>query len=230
MTAEMAFECLFVSRDPGVFRVVSRILRDLSITTNICLSSSKAAELLDRGSTDLVVIDWEGDDSSALLKKIWKLGKCKKPTVLAVSATDCAMPGVHVVLRKPVTMEAGKKCLRTAYSRMLVDHRRHARYPVMMSVIATADSGRTLRVTVTDIGDGGVGISTKETLTVGDILSFRLHLTGTPREILAQVRVLWSRDYGRYGCEFMRIPPVDLIILHDWLKSKQRIKKPLNPL
>jgi len=220
MTPEMAFECLFISRDPGVFRVVGRVLRDLSISTNICLSPAKAAELLERGNNDLVVIDWEGEDSAELLRKIWRLGKCRKPTVLAVSATDCAMPGVHVVLRKPVTVESSKNSLRTAYSRMLVDHRRHARYPVLMPVIATTDNGRTLRINIT----------TKDILAVGDVLSFRLHLPETPREILCQIRILWARENGRFGCEFMRIPPVDLIILHDWLKSKQQIKKPLSPL
>jgi hypothetical protein len=42
-----------------------------------------------------------------------------------------------------------------------------------------------------------------------------------------QVRVLWARDYGAAGCEFLRIPPVDSDILRDWLKGKSQIKKPL---
>lgn len=83
-----------------------------------------------------------------------------------------------------------------------------------------------MSVTVTDIGDGGVGLSRKEKLVTGDVLSFRLRLPGA-REILVQVRVLWTREYGRAGCEFLRIPPVDLVILHDWLKAKCQVKKPL---
>src|SRR5579863_140057 len=137
MTSDMAFECLFVSRDTGLFRVIGRILRDLSISTSICLTPSKAFDLLGKGSTDLIVIDWECEESSELLRHIWKGGKWKKPTVVAVSTCDSPLPGAHVILKKPVTAEIGAKCFKDAYSRMLVDYRRHARHALMMPVNAT---------------------------------------------------------------------------------------------
>jgi CheY-like chemotaxis protein len=229
MNAEMAFECLFVSHDPVVFRTVGQVLRDLSISTSICMSPERAAAALEKGTTDLLVIDWDGATSSELLQKVWLDRKGKAPTVLAVSDTDRALPGVHIVLKKPVTVEASRSSLKTAYCRMLIDHRRHARHALMKSVEATAEDGRTLSIIVLDIGDGGIGFTTKEDLKVGDVFSFRLQLPGATREILINVRVLWARDYGRFGCEFLRIPPVDLMILHDWLKDKQRIKRPLHP-
>jgi hypothetical protein len=98
----------------------------------------------------------------------------------------------------------------------------------MLPVTARFEDGREIPLVVTDIGDGGVGLGTKEQLVMGDILSFRLSLPGAQREILVNVRVLWSREYARAGCEFVRIPPVDLMILHEWLKSKSRVKKPIN--
>jgi len=65
---------------------------------------------------------------------------------------------------------------------------------------------------------------------VGDIISFRVRLPGANRDVLVHARALWTREYCRFGCEFLRIPPVDLITLYDWLKANQRIKKPLNDL
>jgi CheY-like chemotaxis protein len=230
MTAEMAFECLFVSHDPAVFRTVSQILRDLSISTSICVSPQRAAAVLEKGTTDLLVIDWDGASSSELLQGIWQGRKGKMPTVLAVSDSDRALPGVHIMLKKPVTLESSKSSLKSAYCRMLIDHRRHARYAVMKSVTATAEDGAPLSTLVLDIGDGGVGLSTKEDLKVGDVISFRLQLQGATRELLIKVRVVWARDYGRFGGEFLQIPPVDLMILRDWLRDKQQIKKPLHPL
>jgi hypothetical protein len=227
VTPDMAFECLLVSSDPGVFGTINRILRELSIRTNICLRSSRAFDLLAKGSTDLIVLDWEGEASSELLLDIWKFGKARKPTILAISALDCPIRGVHVLLRKPVTAESGAKGIRRAYLRMVRDHRVHARYPLMMPVTATDEANQTVRLTVTDIGEGGVGINTKAQLTIGQILSIRLLLPGLKREIYMQVRVLWARDYGAAGCEFLRIPPVDSDILHDWLNGKSQIKKPL---
>jgi PilZ domain len=227
MTSDMAFECLFVSRDSGLFRMIGRILRDLSISTSICLTSSKAFDLLGKGSADLIVIDGEFEESRELLRQIWKGGKWKKPTVVAISTSDTPLPGAHVVLKKPVTSETGAKCFKDAYSRMLIDYRRHVRHALMLPVTARFEDGREIPLVVTDIGDGGVGLSTKEELVMGDILSFRLSLPGAQREILVNVRVLWSREFGRAGCEFVRIPPVDLMILHEWLKSKSRVKKPI---
>jgi len=227
MTADMAFECLIVSRDPNLFGTISRMLENFSITSHVC-SSSAARDLLGKGSTDLVVIDQESEEPSELMQTIWKGGKWRKPTVLAISSADAPLPGAHVNLKKPVTTESGTKCLKAAYSRMLLDYRRHVRHALMIPVFAThEDSRKVMSVTVADIGDGGVGLCAREELVIGDVLSFRLHLPRTPRAISLRVRVLWTREYGRVGCEFLRIPPIDLTILQDWLKEKTQVKKPL---
>ncbi len=223
----MAFECLLVTHDPGVFGPVSRILRDMSVNIDVCLSSSRAVGLVSKSSTDLIVIDWEHEASSSLLAEIWKLGNWQKPTIVAVSSQDCRRLGVHIFLAKPVTDESGRRSLKNAYCRMLQDYRRHARYALMASITVLDDRNRTVPVTIMDIGDGGVGLISKELFFIGDILSFRLPLPGVDRDISIQARVLWTRDYGRIGCEFLRIPPVDLNILHDWLKQKIQVKKPL---
>jgi hypothetical protein len=226
MTSDMAFECVFFSKDVSLFRVVNRFLQDLSISTSICLSSATAFDVVGKGSTDLIVLDWDGEESSDLMQRIWKGGKWRKPTVVAISSSDSPVPGAHVVLKKPVTPETGAKCFKDAYSRMLLDYRRHVRHALMLPVEAIRDAGQPVRVTVTDIGDGGVGLSTKEPFVIGDSLSFRLSLPGAQRDILVHVRVLWTREYNRVGCEFVRIPPVDLMILHDWIKAKSQVKKP----
>jgi len=230
MTPDMAFECLLVTRDAEVFSTVSRILRDLSISNDICLSSSKAFKLLRKDGTDLIVMDWEEEASFELLHEIWKWGNWQKPTVVAILPQDRCVPGVHVVLRKPVTDESARKSLKFAYSRMLQDYRRHARCALMASVIATDDRNQTVPVTIMDISNGGVGLRSEQEFTVGTALSFHLLLPGGEKDIHIQVRVLRTREFGTVGCEFLRIPPVDLDILQDWLKLKVQVKKPLTEI
>jgi hypothetical protein len=230
MTPDRAFECLFICRDPAVFSTMDGLLRDLSVCTNLCLSSSKALGILAEGSTDLLVIDWEGDASSDLLEDIWKSPMRHKPTIVAISALDSDIRGAHVTLRKPISAESGTKSLKVAYSRMLMDHRLHARYALMLSLRATDDNNRSIALMVTNIGDGGIGLSVKQQVTIGQVLAFRLLLPGAKREIYIQARVLWTGQHGAAGCEFVRIPPVDLSILQDWLKSRGRVKKPLIPM
>lgn len=226
MTADMAFECLLVSRDPGVVSSVNKVLENLSISTKVCFSSSKAADRLMEGSTDLIILDW--DESTAdLLRRIQTPGYRQKPTVVAVSTVDQPVPGAHLMLPKPVTGESCVQSLKIAYFRMLRDHRRHARYAVMTPVTAEDQNRRSLPITISDIGDGGIGLITRELLAIGDVLSFRLWLPQADRSIYIEARVLWTRQYGAAGCEFLRIPPVDLGVLQDWLKLKCRIKRPL---
>jgi hypothetical protein len=222
----MAFECLLVSRDPGVVCVMNKLLNNLSISTNIFLSSSKAFDQLSGGSTDLVIVDWE-DDSAEFLARVRKHNGWRKPTVVAVTPNSFPARGADLMLFKPVTSESGARSLKFAYSRMLYDHRRHTRYALMSTVSATDDKNRFVNVTILDIGDGGVGLSTKHEFAVGETLSFRLLLPGADRTIYIQARIQWTRPYGAAGCEFLRIPPVDLNILHDWLTSKNQIKKPV---
>jgi hypothetical protein len=230
MTPELAFECLLVSHDPAVFGTMDRILQDFAIHTNVCPTPSKAANLLAEGSTDLIVIDLESEYSSELMQQIFESRTRQKPTILAVSAEDRAVPGVHVVLRKPVTHESGTRSLKAAYSRMLRDYRKHTRFALMTTVRATDENNRILFLTVTNIGEGGVGVATKEKLAIGSLLSFCVRLPGLKSEISIQARVLWTRQYGAAGCEFVRVPPGDLQVLHAWLESRYRFKKPLIPV
>ncbi len=229
MTPEMAFECLLVSPDPAVFSTMDGILHDFSIATKVCPYPSHAAPLLAEGSTDLIVIDLEAEKASELLRQIGARTR-QKPTVLAVSEADCVAPGVHVILRKPVTRESGVMSLKAAYSRMVRDYRKHTRFAVMTPVVATDDDQQTLPITVTNIGEGGVGLTSVETLRIGGILSFRMRLPDLKNEISIHARVLWTRPYGAAGCEFVRISPFDLQLLHAWLESRYRIKKPLIPV
>ena len=230
MTPEMAFEGLVVSHDPTVFSTVDRILHDLSIHMNMCPSYSGATKFLAEGSTDLIVIDWEGEPSSQLLDQIREFAKCQKPTVVAISEMDRAIPGVHVILRKPMTRESGTKSLKTAYSRMLRDYRKHTRFALMTRVLAVDEKKGTFSVSVTNIGEGGVGLATNEELAIGSIISFPLPLPGLKSEIHIEARILWTRSYGVAGCEFVHIPAASRQILRAWLESRYRIKKPLIPV
>src|SRR5580698_7084970 len=183
MTPDMAFEGLLVSGNPEVLCNMSRVLRDLSVSTNVCLSSSKAVDMLKQGTADLVVIDWEGEASSELLQKIWESPLKQKPTIIALSLLDQPIRGAHATLQKPLTTESATKSMKDAYSRMVIDHRRNARYTVVRPVLATDESDRSIEVTVTDIGDGGIGLSSDEKLAIGETLALRLPLPGAEREI-----------------------------------------------
>jgi hypothetical protein len=226
MNSEMAFESVLISRDPQVLRTVNRTLTVLSISTRICFHIPQAQKAISDSGIDLVVIDLIDNRSIDLLRELWKSATRKKPVIVGISNSEFGIPGIHLRLPRPVTQESSLKCLKEAYSRMLVDYRHHARWALMVSVAATDDTDRLVSVTVTDIGYGGVALRSQQTLEIGTVLTFRLPLPGATRTIGVQARVIWNREFGRMGCEFARIPPVDLDILHTWLKQKAIVKEP----
>lgn len=226
MTPDMRFECLLVSQDAVVVKIMSRLLGDLSFSMNVCANARQAKNLLSADSSDLLIVDGE-EKSAELLEHVKQSRKWRKPSVLVVSDSTNNSADTCFTLRKPVTSESGAKTLKQVYSRMLQDHRKHTRYPLMNSLTAVDQYGRAHPVTVTNIGDGGVGLSTQDFLVRGDLLSFVLLLPDTNVPIQIEARVQWTRQYGAVGCEFSRIPPADLEILYSWLKCKCRIKKPM---
>jgi len=226
MTPEMAFECLFVSRDVTLYTTIHRVLRNLSIAVEHCLRCSDAHQAIAKGTHDLVVFNWDGDASSDLMRAIWSLPKKKKPTIMVIS-DEGAIPGAHVILRKPVTLESSTDALKTAYARMLLDHRLHARRAVMVEGTAEDQNGYTFPITVTDLSDGGVGITSRISVVVGSSLLLKVPLREAPMPLDLHVRVVWTRRYGAAGCEIVNMPPVHRSIFQDWLKSKIRVKKPL---
>jgi hypothetical protein len=227
MTPEMAFECSLISNDPAVLSAMGPLLRDFSIQASVYPSTSNVGKLLAEGATDLIVIDVESPNYPELLQELAKAQRRLKPTVLAVSATDAALPGIQIVLRKPFTAESGLRSLKNAYSRMLRDFRQHTRFALMARVLATVDENGTLPLTITNIGAGGVGVATNEKLTIGTTLSFKIELPGLNNPISIRARVLWTRHNRIAGCKFMHVPPFDAKLLHAWLESRYRIKKPL---
>ena len=57
MTPQMEFECLLVSQDPALYGTINKVLCNFSISVEHCLSSSKASDIVTKGTHDLVVIE-----------------------------------------------------------------------------------------------------------------------------------------------------------------------------
>jgi CheY-like chemotaxis protein len=226
MTEDMAFECLLVSRDPSVVSIMDKLLGDLAISTKVLPTPATAAEYLAEGYTDLVIVDWQ-KDSPEFLQHIKRSGRPQKPTVMVVSDISTPVPGTYSLLRKPITVESCVQPLKQTYSKLLQDYRQHTRCSIMRSLIARNQYGRSVPIVVENIGEGGVGLRAREFLSLRDVLSFSLLLPGTEMPLEIDVRVLWLRQYGAAGCEFVSISQADRRRLHDWVEQKCPVRKPL---
>jgi len=205
---------------------MDKLLGDLAISTKVLPTPATAAEYLSEGYTDLVIVDWQ-KDSPEFLQHIKRSGRPQKPTVMIVSEMPTPVPGTYSLLRKPITVESGAQSLKQTYSKLLQNYRQHTRCVLMKSLIARNQYGRSVPIIVENIGEGGVGLRAREFLSLSDVLSFSLLLPGTEMPLDIGVRVLWLRQYGTAGCEFVSISQADRRRLHDWVEQKCPVRKPL---
>jgi CheY-like chemotaxis protein len=225
MTSDMAFECLMVSQDQAVIGMMSDLLDDLSISTNVCASPADAPTLMAGKSTDLLVVDLLENAPSDFMRKI-RCGRTQRTTVMAISGDDSQILNAHLVLRKPLRTDAASRYLKVAYSRMLQDHRKRARFSVMKSLLAVDQDKRSVPLTITDIGHGGAGIVSKMDLAIDDVLNFALKLPDAQGDLNLNLRILWTREYGAAGGEFLQMAPTDIDVLNEWIERKGKVKKP----
>lgn len=218
---------MLVSDDRTLLHTMDSILHDFSMCTTVCPDPWLVAESIREGRTDLLIVDLDAENAELLLQKLPEFQTKTKLTILAISAKDCAAPGVHVLLRKPVTPESGLRSLKAAYTRILRDYRKHARCAFVASVAAIDERQRVFPATITDIGADGMGLATDAPLQPLSTLSIRLRLPELGSEISIRARVVWTRACGFAGCEFVDLSAFDSKLLNAWLESRYRVKKPL---
>jgi len=226
MTPEMVFECLVVSDDIHVVSLINCALDRLSIDVERCASPVKGLELLAKRDVDLVVCDCKGAPGEMeLLNGVLTGDRKRKPTVITVVdspflALGAKSAGAHVIIRKPLTRESSARGLKTAYSRMVREERRAARYAIMRRVLAKNQRGELVPITITDISEHGIGLFSKKKIDVGELLSFELALSNA-MSITVQARLLWAR-HRLGGADFECMSDADRRFLHGWLASRVR--------
>jgi response regulator RpfG family c-di-GMP phosphodiesterase len=230
MTPEIVFECLVVSDDNRVLSLMNCALDRLSIDVERCANPMKGLELLAKRDVDLVVCDCKGAPGEIeLLNRVLTSDRKRKPTVITVVdspfvALGAKSAGAHVIIRKPLTRESSAQGLKTAYSRMVREERRAARYAIMRRVLAKNQRGELVPITITDISEHGIGLFSKKKIDVGELLSFELALSNATPSITVQARLLWTR-HSLGGADFECMSGADRRFLHGWLASRVRRNK-----
>lgn len=227
MTDNLAFEGVLLSQNAQVLCTMNRVLDDFAIETNICLLPSEAAELLETKKIDILVVDWDDSDAALKVLESVKSGS-SKITVLALVANPSSvrramLSGAQFVLQKPLSVDAGEKCMRAAYNNMVREKRGAARVAVNIPVVLRIENEKVVQATVTDLSEGGMGVQCKEPLERGSSFSCGFLLSGRGM-VHATVRVTWKDKLGLCGGEFAYVPPAEYVLLQQWLATKLKRK------
>lgn len=214
----MELECLLLTRDDQVIRVLRRVLEDLEIRVEVCTSADKAAEHLEQRKFDAVVIDCDDvHNAITVLCSVRLTPSNKSSTVFAIvngitTPTSAIELGANLALEKPINESRARHAFRATHALMLQERRRYYRHPVDIAVslrFEDKDKGsrREVLATGVNISEGGMAIKVKATLPREfRTAQLKFVMPGTQDWIEIMGSIAWADELGNAGIRFENMP------------------------
>jgi c-di-GMP-binding flagellar brake protein YcgR len=220
----MSLKSLLLCSDEKIVRVLRRTLSDLEIEVDLCADSESALRKLTRERFEAIIVDCSDEGSAEVLHSA-RNALCNKRAI-AVAILDHAMGlrsvfniGAHFVLYKPVSNERAKSSFRAARALMKRERRRNFRIPVRIPVtIRDLESGRTLKVTTSDMSEGGMAVSVPRHTRPTGRWQVSFTLPGTDAPLALPAEFAWEGTAAQAGLRFMEVLPETTQQLQNWLK------------
>ena len=231
----MQLESLLLSRDPEVIRVVQPALEKLSIDVEVCRGVNSGQEILRTERFDAIIIDCD-DLKGALgvLEGLRKSVSNKNSATFAIvngnTTTQQAFKmGANFVLQKPISALNAKRCFSAAVNFMMRERRRYFRHPVEMPATLSFGEGQKMKVTVTNLSEGGMAIFFRGPLPKGRVSTVSFNLPGAASALEPKVQVAWMDESGHAGLRFIDVSKESRAQLDAWLAGQsEKMEKPAN--
>ena len=220
----MTLKSLVLCSDDKIVRVLRRTLGDLEIGVELCADADSALRKLTRERFEAIIVDCADPRSAEVLRSA-RSALCNKRAV-AVAVVDAATGlrsvfdlGAHFVLYKPVSTERAKSSFRAARALMKRERRRNFRIPVQIPVlIRKVDSDATLRVTTTDLSEGGMAVRVPGRQRPTGLWKVAFTLPGTETSFELSSEFAWEGNMAQAGLRFLDVAPEASRQLCGWLK------------
>jgi c-di-GMP-binding flagellar brake protein YcgR len=220
----MSLKSLLLCSDEKIVRVLRRTLSDLEIEVELCADSESALRKLTRERFEAIIVDCSDAGSADVLRSA-RNALCNKRAI-AVAILDHAMGlrgvfdiGAHFVLYKPVSSERAKSSFRAARALMKRERRRNFRIPMRIPVIIrNLESGRTLKVTTSDMSEGGMAVNVPRNTRPTGRWQVSFTLPGTDAALELPAEFAWEGTASQAGLRFTEVLPEAALQLQNWLK------------
>jgi c-di-GMP-binding flagellar brake protein YcgR len=220
----MILKSLLLCSDEKIVRVLRRTLGDLEIGVELCSDADSALRKLTRERFEAIIVDCADPRSADVLRSA-RSALCNKRAV-AVAVVDASTGlrsafdlGAHFVLYKPVSTERAKASFRAARALMKRERRRNSRITVQIPVlIRKVDSDATMRVTTTDLSEGGMAVRIPGRRRPTGLWKVAFTLPGTSSSFELSSEFAWEGNMAQAGLRFVDLAPDAARQLQDWLK------------
>jgi DNA-binding response OmpR family regulator len=220
----MSLRALLVSRDAEAVSALRTVMRDLDLESEVCADLEPAVERLAEGKTSAVVVDYEVEHASELLK-LMRQNYASSCVALAMvkglaSIQAAYDMGASFVLIKPVSTEAASRSLAEAMA-LMRRTRRPARMVVPTLAYVNLGSGQDSAI-ILDISEGGMAIQTLQPVQANGPLRLEFDLPGVPGDMNVSAEIVWADSSGRAGLRFVGLSEAEQQRLRDWVRINTR--------
>jgi len=229
----MPLESLLLSRDPEVIRVLQPALEKLSIDVEVCRGVSSGHEILRTEKFDAIIVDCDDlKDALGVLESVRKGVSNKNSVTFAIlngntTTQQAFQMGANFVLQKPISALNARRCFSAAVNFMMRERRRYFRHPVEMPATLSFGEGQKLKVTLTNLSEGGMAIFFRGPLPKGGVSTVTFKLPGAATALEPKVQIAWMDESGRAGLRFIDVPKESRAQLDGWLSEQsEKIEKP----
>ena len=222
----MTLESLLLSRDPEVIRVLQPALEKLSIEVEVCGGVSSGQEILRTEKFDAIIVDCDDlEGALSVLEGLRKSASNKNSVTFAVlngstTTRQAFQMGANFVLQKPISALNARRCFSAAVDFMMRERRRYFRYPVEMPATLLFGEGQKLKITLTNLSEGGTAIFFRGPLPKGGVSTVSFKLPGTATPLEPKVQIAWMDESGRAGLRFMDVSKDVRAHLDAWLSEQ----------
>ena len=219
----MELRSLLFSRNERVAKILSLLLKDLSIEVVLCQDLEEAQQKLWEKKFDGIFADCELEEAPELLRSFRRSKHNKRSIAFAIveRETRLGVPfrsGAHFVIHKPLSVESSKRTLRAAHGLMMREKRNYYRHDISTSAMLRTFGKHPMHVLLLDLCKSGALIESKLLVKKGQVVNLRFSLPETRQEISVEGLVRWADATGRAGIEFQVVPESSRRALAEWTK------------
>ena len=125
--------------------------------------------------------------------------------------------GANFVLQKPISAQNARRCFGAAVNFMMRERRRYFRHPVEMPATLSFGEGQKMKVTLTNLSEGGMAIFFRGPLPKGGVSTVSFKLPGAASALEPKVHIAWMDESGRAGLRFIDVSKETRAQLDGWL-------------
>jgi ActR/RegA family two-component response regulator len=218
----MELDCLVLSRDAELVRVLRPAMEQLSINVHIPEGVHSGHQMLLSHKFDGVVIDCDDlEDGLGMLRDVRNAPSNHSSVAFAIvnkatSASQALKLGANFVLQKPIEPVNADRCFSAALGLMMRERRRYFRVPVDMPITVVFSEGEQLKTRASNLSEGGMAaeLPVKFTSSIKKIL---FTLPDTSHSIETRAELAWADGSGKGGIKFVELPQISKDHLESWL-------------